>query len=141
MSDDCVEKDTETWIKVLNYFSKFIVPATLVTVSLGVIYAYAAIQENGLSISHLQKDLNRVSTEHNGRIQSNRIATRENSTKISSIEAILPQILEYVKDLKDENKEDRKFQKEVVNGLTKLEKTVIILMDRQERKLNDIPQQ
>ena len=129
---ECLENQS-MWITILNYISRFIIPILLVPICGGILYSNAAINSNTKDVGYVKKEIERVSTEHNSRIMTNQIGIEKTVDRVSKLEVYLPQILDYMKDNKSENKDNRKHQREIIKSISNLEKTVAVLIDRDKR--------
>ena len=125
--------DEATWVRVLSYLSKFIIPLCLSGVCIGGMHTYSSIQANTLNVDHIQTDVKRLSTD--GQIQ--RIAIEKVNDKVTTLEALLPQILNGIDDIKSDIKGNRKYQKSTSDKLGILSTDIAVLKDRDKRTKKD----
>jgi len=118
---------------LLSYFSKYIIPVLMISIVSGVLYGYAAIQNNKNEVCHTNNEVRRVASEmiqvkkeHNCRIIANRIDNKCMSDRVSKIEGLVPLILQAVESI------DKKMSKTYAR-LGKIEGDMGILKDRANR--------
>ena len=78
-------------------------------------------------VSHAQKDIDRIATEHNGRIMANQISIRELNSKVARIEVSVTQILQGISAT-------QKDMKAMTRNISKINGSILVLLDRDERR-------
>ena len=77
--------------------------------------AYGILKSDDINlrkdVSYVQKEVVRIDSQHNSRIQTNQISIENVSTRVAQLEAIIPQILNGINDIKG----DTKFLRKTVN--------------------------
>ena len=132
-------------IRLWGYVSKYLLPATITTVSLGIIYGYSAIQNHDIKITHVESEVVRLcsrterdmdqlrcsvdqlSKQTNGRILSTNISMRELDKRVTTLDVSVPLILQGIGSIQKDISSIRK-------DVGKMKTVVGILKDREERE-------